>query len=615
MRLHTAILALLALTAAPSIAASNGPLDSPSDASVRQALTPADALLPSLIRQYGADASSVESFYDLPWSTLRFERLDELYSDWLGRLDELNFEALRQSDRVDYVLFRNELLRSRRDLERSRRRLAEIDHLIGFRDVIQNLEQARWREGKLDGPMAATKISELAGQVKALRERVEKSAASKSKDAKPAGGSNAPRGTRNEAAQPLAVTPVLALRAADTVAKMRLTLREWFKSYEGFNPELMWWLKKPCEEADQQLEAYGKLLKEGAAGQKGGEDDPLVGDPIGAAAVAEDIRFEFLPYTAQELIAIGERDLDWGEREMKAAAREMGCGNDWKAALAQVKADYVPPGQQDDLVAGIGREAIEFVKQHKFATIPPLCEETWRLSMMSPDTLKTIPYAAYNAQKVLVAYANETMTQEDKLMVMRGNNRAFTRLTTIHELIPGHHLQLYHAARYNTHRSLFVTPFYVEGWGLYCELRLWDLGWARTPQERIGMLFWRMSRAARVIVSLKFHLGRMTPAEMVDFIVSRVGHEKFGAISEVRRFISAPPLYQASYLLGGMQLEALHDEVVNSGRMTEQQFNDAVLAENTMPIAVLRADLLNLPVARDMEPKWRFAGEPMPDAP
>jgi uncharacterized protein (DUF885 family) len=206
---------------------------------------------------------------------------------------------------------------------------------------------------------------------------------------------------------------------------------------------------------------------------------------------------------------------------------------------------------------------------------------------------------------MLVAYANAVMKQEDKLMVMRGNNRAFTRLTTAHELIPGHHLQLFQATRSNTHRRLFGTPFYIEGWALYCELRFWDLGWARTPAEKIGMLFWRMHRAARVIVSLKYQLGQLTPDEMVAFLVDRGGHEKFGATSEVRRFLTAPPLYQASYLTGGLQLLALHNELVGGGKLTEQQFNDAVLAENSMPIELLRASLKKLPLACDAQPVWK----------
>jgi uncharacterized protein (DUF885 family) len=94
------------------------------------------------------------------------------------------------------------------------------------------------------------------------------------------------------------------------------------------------------------------------------------------------------------------------------------------------------------------------------------------------------------------------------------------------------------------------------------------------------MLFWRMHRCARIIVSLKFHLGKMKPKEMVDFLVDRVGHERFGATSEVRRFIGEAysPLYQCAYMIGGLQLRALHKEIVGAGKMKEREFNDTVLS-------------------------------------
>ena len=565
-----------------------------------------------VIIEYTADSSNAERFYDLRWSAVRLERLDQLYTDWLAKLAAIDFDTLGQTGKVDYVLLRNRLEQSRASLVRDRQRLAEIDPLVPFRETIYQLEVTRLRGNSIDGQATAGTLSELASQVKRLHERVEKGkAAGTSNGDKPADAHTAARPTAaadNKPDEPLVVTPALALRSAEAVANLRQTLKAWFTFYDGFNPQLSWWLKKPYEDADKQLDAYGVLLQKEIAGQKGKDEDPLVGDPIGPAAVAEEIGFEFLPYTAAELIAIGERELAWGEGEMKKAAREMGLGDDWHAALNKVKSDYVQPGEQDELVASIGREAIEFVKRHQFVSIPALCEETWQMSMLSPESLKTIPYAAYGGQRMLVAYANQSMEQDDKVMVMRGNNRAFTRLTTMHELIPGHHLQFFQGERYNTHRGIFSTPFYVEGWPLYCELQFWNRGWARTPQERIGMLFWRMNRAARIIVSLKFHLGQMQPDEMVDFMLHRVGHEKFGATSEVRRFIRASPLYQAGYLLGGLQLLALHDELVGAGKMTDQQFHDAVLAANTLPIELLRTELRNLPLTRDTRPSWRFAG-------
>jgi len=222
-----------------------------------------------------------------------------------------------------------------------------------------------------------------------------------------------------------------------------------------------------------------------------------------------------------------------------------------------------------------------------------------------------MPYAAYGGQSMMVSYANETMSHEDKLMSMRGNNRHFTRIVTAHELIPGHHLERYQSDRYRNYRRLFSTPFFVEGWGLYWEMRLWDLGYAKSPEDRVGMLFWRMNRAARIVVSMSFHLGKMTPAQMVDFMVDRVGNERLGATSEVRRYLIYSPLYQIAYMIGGKQLYALHKEAVGSGKMTEKEFHDAILHGHARPVEMVRAEILGLPLTPDFTPQWRFA-DPLP---
>ena len=390
--------------------------------------------------------------------------------------------------------------------------------------------------------------------------------------------------------------------------EVRNSLKAWYSFYDGYQPDFSWWLKKPYEEANTALESYAKYLREEVAELKGKDEDPLLGDAIGRDALLRDLAAEMLPYTPEELIAIGEKEFVWCEAEMKKAAKEMG-EDDWHKALARVKSDFVPPGQQDELVAQLAHAAIDFVKTNRLVTVPPMCEEVWRLSMISPEGQKTMPYVAYGGMAMLVAYAKDEMKHEDKLMSMRGNNRHFTRITTAHELIPGHHLQNFVAGRNREYRALFSTPFLVEGWALYWETRLWDLHYGQTPEDRIGMLFWRMHRCARIIVSLKFHLGQMQPQEMVDFLVERVGHEKSGATSEVRRFIAGDysPLYQCGYMIGGLQLRALHKEIVGTGKMTDQQFNDTVLTYNSMPIELIRAGMLNLPLTRETKSTWRFA--------
>lgn len=194
---------------------------------------------------------------------------------------------------------------------------------------------------------------------------------------------------------------------------------------------------------------------------------------------------------------------------------------------------------------------------------------------------------------------------------LRANNRHFARATVFHELVPGHHLQWWARARFNQHRDLFSTPFWVEGWSLWWEFHLWDLKFTATPEDRMGALFWRAHRCARIIFSLKFHLGEWTPQQCIDFLVDRVGHERASATGEVRRSFngSYPPLYQAGYMLGALQLRQLYAQVVGTGpgQMSEKQFHDTILRGGTMPIEMVRALLTQTKLPRDFRATWRFA--------
>jgi hypothetical protein len=296
---------------------------------------------------------------------------------------------------------------------------------------------------------------------------------------------------------------------------------------------------------------------------------------------------------------------------MKRASREMGYGGDWKKALEKAKNMYVEPGKQPQLIRELALEAIQFMDDHDLVTIPPVARETWRMQMMSPERQLVNPFFT-GGETISVSYPTDSMSYENKLMSMRGNNRPFSKATVFHELIPGHELQGYMSQRFRPYRAAAFgrSAFVTEGWSLYWELLLWDMKFQKTPEERVGALFWHMHRCARIIFSLSFHLNKMTPDECVQFLVDRVGFERENAIGEVRRSFATSygPLYQAAYLLGGRQFYALHNELVDSGKMTNRQFHDALLKENYIPIEMMRADLLNLPLTRDYKSSWRFAG-------
>jgi len=394
------------------------------------------------------------------------------------------------------------------------------------------------------------------------------------------------------------------------LGELRQELEVWHRFGSGYDPLFTWWCEAPWQALDEALQDYGRFLEKELGGLDPDDRDRIVGDPIGREALLAELAFARIPYTPEELIAIGERELAWCQEERLRAARELGFEDDWRAAQEHVKEQHVPPGAQPRLILDLAREAVDFLRERDLLTIPKLAWEGWRMQMMSLERQKFTPYFT-GGEVISIAYPTPAMSHADKLMSMRGNNIHFSRATVHHELIPGHHLQGYMARRWNPHRQAFRTPFLVEGWALYWELRLWDLGFPRNAEDRIGMLFWRAHRCARIVFSLKFHLGEWSPEECVDFLVEQVGHERRNAEGEVRRSVQGGygPLYQCAYMLGGLQLRALHDELVGGAGWSEKRFHDAVLRQGPIPIELLRAALReDLPLDRDFPVAWRFEG-------
>jgi uncharacterized protein (DUF885 family) len=561
-----------------------------------QTAAPAVSELRDTLELYASDRRALHRRYDVEYSPVQRERQRAFIGDWHARLAGIDFDALSQEGRIDYVLLDHELRYQLALLEREEGTFAQMSPWLPFAGTLMELEEARRRLEPVDPAALARTLAELVQEIDSVREATAEAWKARESSA----ARDGPQLTR-----------VVARRAAATLRELGRTLEGWHGFYSGYDPLFTWWTAAPYEKLDEALEDYEKFLRETVVGIHPDEPEPIIGDPIGAEGLAADLAHEMIPYTVEELIAIAEREFAWCEAELVRAAREMGHGDDWKAALEEVKRSYVPPGEQPQLVRDLAHEAVDFVESRGLLTVPPLAKEIWRMEMMSPERQVVSPFFL-GGEVIRVSYPTDEMAHEDKLMSMRGNNPHFSRATVHHELIPGHHLQGFMTSRYNTHRRAFSTPFWTEGWALYWEMLLWDLGFPATPEDRMGMLFWRTHRAARIIFSLRFHLGEMTPQEAVDFLVDRVGHERANAEGEVRRSFAGDyaPLYQAAYMLGGLQFRALKSELVGSGAMTDREFHDTILQGGGMPVELVRVRLSGAPLTRDYTARWRFAGDP-----
>jgi hypothetical protein len=546
--------------------------------------------MPTVIEKFAADRMSLERVYSVGISHAYFARFEKFYNDELAVIAAVNFDELSKEDRIDYLLLKSLVTSDLHRLAIRKNHLEEMRTLLPFLNTIEILTDQQRLMTPPEGEKIAAALTELVKQV---------AAAKKQFDPKP-----------SEPAQRPKIDPVVANRAALATHQLSEDLRGWFNQYNGYDPTFTWWVAQPYKDADKALADYVAFLKEKLVGIPPDDKTTVIGDPVGREAVMNDLADNMIPYSPEELIAIAQTEYDWCMREMLKASHEMGFGDNWHAAVEKVKQMHVPPGEQPELIRKLVVEGSDFVKQNKLVTVPPLADETWRMIMMTPERQLVNPFFT-GGDEISVSYPTDTMTFEQREMSMRGNNIPFAHATAFHEMIPGHFLQFFMAARYHVYRWPFDTPFWGEGNALWWEMLFWDKGFEKTPEERVGALVWRMHRSARVIFTMNFHLGKWTAQQCVQYLNDNVGFEPDNSTAEVRRSFdgSVGPLYQSAYLMGALQFRALHKELVDSKKMTDQEFHDAILHENAMPIEMLRADLTGQKLTKDFQTSWKFYGE------
>jgi len=572
-----------------------------------------------VIERYSVELRDYERVYPLPGSAVRQAALEKFYEGQLRLLDGIRFDEISQSGKVDFLLLRSRLLREQKALRAEKENDGAVAALIPFQQTVIGFEEARRRMETVDGQKSAIALEKLVREVAAAKDSLS--------------------GVKG--------TPAMH-HAAQRLEDLRAAMRGWYDFYALYDPKFTWWTEASYKKADDAMEAHAQFLHKasgaggtleastfggrggggrGAGGGRGGNgggrgggrrsDAPLGSDeelsgagPAGREALLEALHAAMIVYTPEQLVTLANREFEWCDREMLRASRELGFGTDWKKALEAVKNKYVEPGQMIYLVRDLSHEAIDFVEKHELVSIPDLVKQDYWEEAINPEGQLVSPFFL-GGSVIQVSSPARTQTIEQRMETLRGNNIYFARATVFHELVPGHHMQQYMTQRYRTYRSLFSTPFWTEGMAFYWEMLLWDLGFTHTPEQRVGALFWRMHRCARIIFSLSFHLGKMKPTECVQFLVDRVGFEKANAEGEVRRSFngSYEPIYQCAYMLGALQFYALHKELVGSGRMTNRAFHDAIYQQGNMPVEMVRLAINGQKVDRTYSPSWKFYGD------
>ena len=305
---------------------------------------------------------------------------------------------------------------------------------------------------------------------------------------------------------------------------------------------------------------------------------------------------ELLDHDAASLRAWGEEFYGETEAALNAAAMELGH-QDWRAALEALRDDHPSEETLVETYRAEMERSRAAVATAGLATIP--YGEDLVVEAMPEFQRPTYPYAAYvgagpfessRRGRFWVTLPDANDDEKTRRERLEGHPRAGIAVIACHEGYPGHHLQLTVAADHpSLPRKAVRSNLMVEGWGLYVEELMTELGYLDSPQTRLLRLKDLLWRAARVTVDVGLATGEMSFDEAVRFMVERARLEPPNAVAEVRRY-TLTPLQPSSYALGRAAILALRDKARAAG-WGMRLFHDRVLGAGSLPPKLLAADL------------------------
>ena len=166
---------------------------------------------------------------------------------------------------------------------------------------------------------------------------------------------------------------------------------------------------------------------------------------------------------------------------------------------------------------------------------------------------------------------------------------------TLHEAVPGHHLQISLAAEMdnlpNVRRSTYISAF-GEGWGLYSEFLGKEIGFYETPYDDFGRLSYEMWRACRLVVDTGMHVLGWSRQQALDYMLENTALSEHNVTTEIDRYISWPG-QALSYKLGEIKIKALRTKAEDTlgAEFDLREFHAAILAHGSVPLTVLEQNI------------------------
>jgi uncharacterized protein (DUF885 family) len=296
--------------------------------------------------------------------------------------------------------------------------------------------------------------------------------------------------------------------------------------------------------------------------------------------------------TADEIHEIGLKEVARIRGEMQKVIAQVGFQGDFQEFLQYLRTDpkfrYTDPQQLLQAYMVMAKRIDPLLPQY-FGKLPRMSYGVRPIPEQSAPDTTTAYYQGPGMDGKRAGYYYVNLYKPEE------RPKYEIPVLTIHEAVPGHHLQIALAQELGElpkFRRDFEATAFVEGWALYSESLGEEMGLYEDPYDKFGQLTYEMWRAVRLVVDTGMHHRKWTRQQAIDFFKANAAKTELDIVNEVDRYIAWPG-QACAYKIGQLRIKQLRGEATQAlgPKFDLRAFHDVVLGSGAVPLDVMEANV------------------------